>query len=421
MLGNVIKGDPTGLQMADEAISPNFTNRHMLKWLFLLLLSGTIARGQHPYVLQAAPIRLQNGLQFTLQIPAGYRISVAAQGLKRPRFFAKTPDGRLLVTDMYDRSDNKKGRVWLLHGWNEAQKKFDSVSTFLNNLHNPNQVAFYNDGMQWYLYTAETGQLTMRPYFKGSLQGSPLAKTIALFPDYGLSYKYGGWHLTRSLVFHQNKLYVSIGSSCNACVEKESIRASVVEMNPDGSNAKTFASGLRNAVGMCSVGNRLWVTNMGRDLLGPDKPQDQLLEIVPGTHYGWPFYYQFRQKIEFDKTMVDSAGSKGLKPPPLAFAAFAAHTAPLGLAIISNSSNAALNNKFLVALHGSTSVWRQRGNQVVLVTGQNSYTPFVTGFLQGKTESQRYGRPCDVMQWAPDEFFISDDKNGVVYHLWKAD
>jgi glucose/arabinose dehydrogenase len=91
------------------------------------------------------------------------------------------------------------------------------------------------------------------------------------------------------------------------------------------------------------------------------------------------------------------------------------------LAIISNSSNAALNNKFLVALHGSTSVWRQRGNQVVLVTGQNSYTPFVTGFLQGKTESQRYGRPCDVMQWAPDEFFISDDKNGVVYHLWKAD
>ncbi|TAD91800.1 MAG: glucose/sorbosone dehydrogenase [Bacteroidetes bacterium] len=393
----------------------------MIKWLFLLLLPATAAQAQPPLVLQPAAISLQNGLRFTLQIPAGYRISVAAQGLKRPRFFAKTPDGRLLLTDMYDRSDNKKGRVWLLHGWNQAQKKFDSVSAFLSNLHNPNQVAFYNNGAQWYLYTAETGQLTMRPYTNGSLQGSNQSKTIAQFPNYGLSYKYGGWHLTRSLAFHQNKLYVSIGSSCNACVEKEAIRASVVEMNPDGSRATTFASGLRNAVGMCWVGNRLWVTNMGRDLLGPDKPQDQLLEIVPGTHYGWPFYYQYRQKIELDKTMKDSARTEGLKPPPLAFAAFAAHTAPLGLTSISNSSQPALNNKFLVALHGSTSVWRQRGNQVVLVTGPNKYTPFVTGFLQGKTERERYGRPCDVMQWAPDAYFISDDKNGVVYYLWKAD
>ena len=61
---------------------------------------------------------------------------------------------------------------------------------------------------------------------------------LATFPDYGLSYKYGGWHLTRTIAFSPaGKLYISVGSSCNACVEKEKVRASVIEMNPDGSTS----------------------------------------------------------------------------------------------------------------------------------------------------------------------------------------
>ena len=46
-------------------------------------------------------------------------------------------------------------------------------------------------------------------------------------------------------------------------------------------------------------------------------------------------------------------------------------------------------------------------------------TAIVTGFLQGKTEDKRYGRPCDVFQWDDHSFFISDDKNGVIYYVWK--
>lgn len=61
---------------------------------------------------------------------------------------------------------------------------------------------------------------------------------IATFPDYGLNYKYGGWHLTRTIAIGAGKLYVSVGSSCNACEEEEPIRATVLEMYADAEFSK---------------------------------------------------------------------------------------------------------------------------------------------------------------------------------------
>ena len=77
------------------------------------------------------------------------------------------------------------------------------------------------------------------------------------------------------------------------------------------------------------------------------------------------------------------------------------------------------DNSFLVALHGSTSVWRQRGNAIVQVLPNGTYREIVTGFLQGKTENRRFGRPCDIIQWDNNSFFITDDKHGVIYYVWK--
>ena len=114
----------------------------------------------------------------------------------------------------------------------------------MTNLRNPNSVQFYRDGdgQDWF-YLAETRQLTRRKFTPGETKPTDTRpQVLATFPDYGLSYKYGGWHLTRTISFSPDgKLYVSVGSSCNACVEKEKIRASIVEMNPDGSDQREFA------------------------------------------------------------------------------------------------------------------------------------------------------------------------------------
>jgi len=386
--------------------------------LLLLLIVNTL-QSQSSLKLVRREIVLKNKTAFSLMVPEGYQIAVAAEGLNRPRFFCISPDKRLFITDMFDRSDNKKGKLLILENWTDSSNKFQKTTTYLSNLHNPNQIAFYTRNGEHFIYVAETGKLSYYRYQPGESQPSGPPTIIARFPDYGLSYKYGGWHLTRSIAIHNNKLYVSIGSSCDACIEKEEIRASLVEMDPDGSNLKYIARGLRNAVGIKWVKDELWVTNMGRDNRGPDKPEEQLMKINPGSFYGWPYYFQYRKQIITDPAFRDSVKPAWVKKPPISQWGIKAHSAPLGFTWFSGFSDSLLNNSFLTALHGSTSVWRQRGNAVVQMLPNGQYREIVTGFLQGKTEDKRFGRPCDILQWDERSFFISDDKNGVIYYVWK--
>jgi glucose/arabinose dehydrogenase len=389
-----------------------------MKRIFFLFTFINYLHAQ-PLKLIDHSIQLKNKLSFRLKIPGGYNISVAMEGLGRPRFFSISPDGRLFVTELHDRTDNKKGRVLILENWNDDKKKFDKITTYLSDLHNPNQVAFYTKNGQHYIYVAETGILRFFDYRPGDSKPSSPGKIIASFPEYGLDYKYGGWHLTRSLSFHNNKLYVSVGSSCNACIETEEVRATIIEMDPDGSHQRFYAKGLRNSVGIKWINDELWVTSMGRDLIGPDKPEDLFHTVKENGYYGWPFYFQYKKHIYPDPQFNDSLHAKVVKPPPVTPWGFKAHSAPLGFDYFSGFNDSLFNNSFLVALHGSTSVWRQRGNAVVQIMKDGTYREIVAGFLQGKTESKRVGRPCDILKWDDHSFFISDDKNGVIYYLWK--
>jgi glucose/arabinose dehydrogenase len=388
--------------------------------LFFQLLYSVILCAQQ--VTEVHSIHLKKEIDLDLRLPPGFDISVASEGMDRLRFLAKSPDDRLFGTDMHDKEDNFKGVIYLFEAWDEAGKQFKDRIVFASGLHNPNQVAFYRDGDKDFIYIAETDKLSRYEYRKGDreLRGKP--QVLARFPDYGLSYKYGGWHLTRSLAFNAGKLYVSVGSSCNACIEKEMVRASILEMNPDGTQSRIFASGLRNSVGMKWVDGSLMVTSMGRDLIGPDKPEDLFQAVEKGKFYGWPYYYQYKGVVYPDKQMQDSAKAQGLAippKPPVAYCGFKAHSAPLGLDHFRGFSDPLLKDRFLVALHGSTSVWRQRGNAIVAITGKNKYVEVVSGFLQGKEEDGRKGRPCDVMLNDDRSFLFTDDQNGVLYYVWK--
>ncbi len=407
--------------------NPLFLLNQLLKMKPVLTLLATLAivactiKAQPPakFKLVQQPVTLKSGLSFNLNIPENYHIAIAAEVTHRLRFLAKSPDGRLFATDLYNRADTKLGRILIFDRWNPTTNHFDTTIEYLTKLRTPNQIAFYTDRNKTYIYIAETGTLKRFEYEAGANKPKDTGQVIARYPDYGLNYKYGGWHLTRSLVFRGNKLYVSIGSSCNACIEKETVRAAIMEMNPDGTDQQVYASGLRNSVGLKWVNDKLWVTSMGRDLIGPDRPEDLMMPVTRNAFYGWPFYYQYKGKVYADTTFKDSTRSAAVEEPPVAPVGFKAHSAPLGLEYFANFSDPVLNNSFLVCLHGSTSVWRQRGNAVVQINKDGSYTEVINGFLQGKTEKERYGRPCDIMQWSGNAFFVTDDKNGVLYYVWK--
>jgi glucose/arabinose dehydrogenase len=423
-----LKAGLTGGSARRNQICVNFSR--VKRTLLVLFMVVTFAN-----VTSAAThhITLANGKSFDLKLPDGFDISVAAQGLRRVRFMARSPDDRIFVTDMYNLSDNKRGVVYILEDFDPVKHQFKKLTKFLSGLRNPNSVAFYTErvsGTNWF-YLALTDRLVRYRYEAGSEEPTGEPEVLATFPDYGLNYKYGGWHLTRTVVAAEvmvgrigsaqlsvDKIYVSVGSSCNACEEKEEVRASILEMDPDGKNQRYYARGLRNAVGLKWVNEHLWATNMGSDHLGDNRPADTFYSIEAEKNYGWPYCFQAGAKVFSDPKF--NLRNKKLdcgKVPP-AHTPFPAHSSPLGLEYFDSTSDPALANSFLVALHGSTKRTLQRGYKVVKIeeSSNGRMEDFITGFYDG---TKLNGRPADVFAFGKNAFLLTDDYAGVVYYVYR--
>jgi glucose/arabinose dehydrogenase len=298
-------------------------------------------------------------------------------------------------------------------------------------------------GQTW-LYLPLTDRLLRYRYSAGDHAPAGPPEVLAQYPDYGLNYKYGGWHLTRTVAFAtlhgMTRLYVTVGSSCDACNEKEEVRATLTAMDPDGSHQQIVARGLRNAVGMEYVssidGGALFATNMGADHLGNGDPEDTFFELdsnahpIPeGSNYGWPTCYFDRGQPHADHLISDpkltdhiAPGPPDGPPPPqfdctkvsAAYTTFAAHGSPLGLEYF-DSGNKALADTFLVALHGASHLEIGTGYRVVRFDSADR-TPrdFITGFLDhGKVK----GRPCGILRVGQDAFLLTDDHDGAIYYI----
>jgi glucose/arabinose dehydrogenase len=445
-------------------------HRLVLATLATLLLPLTAASQQ----LTPHPIHLADGRTFTLNLPVALAIDVAAQGLRRVRFLAISPDHRIFVTDMYNRADNSLGKVYILDGWNETTHTFARTIPYLDHLRNPNNLAFYTDPAthQSWLYLPLTDRLLRYKYSVGDNAPTAPPEVLARYPDYGLNYKYGGWHLTRTVAFAtfhgETKLFVSVGSSCNACQEKEPIRASLQMMDPDGSHQGIVAKGLRNAVGLAFFpaldSGALFATNMGDDHLGDAEPEDTFFELtsegkpgpiwsvhtaarpapgvpleavsdltIPPADYGWPTCYFAAGKPHPDPLVSAPKPTDHIFPPPpagppppqldctkvpAAYTTFAAHSSPLGLEYF-DATNPILHDTFLVALHGAGHPKIGTGYRVVRFTpASRKPEDFLTGFLV--TEAGKpvvKGRPCGILRTGPDTFLLTDDLDGVIYSI----
>ena len=418
-----------------------------------LVLAGVVALASCAQAQTLTPhsLALPGNKAIVLSLPAGFDVNIAATGLHRVRFFAESPDHRIFVTDMYDRSDNQRGAIYILNGWNEQTHTFSGMTPYLEHLHNPNNIAFYTDPLthQMWLYTALTEKLVRFKYEAGDAAPKSPPETLATFPAYGLNYKYGGWHLTRTVAFAHlhghTRLYITVGSSCDACQEKEPVRASLLVMDPDGSHQQELAAGLRNAVDLQFVpsvdGGALFATNMGDDHLGDHAPEDQFFELDSNGHpapaapanYGWPTCY-FEGGVAHADTLISAPKpTDHIFPPPPpgpppaqfdcskvppAYTTFMAHSSPLGLAYFDGQSSL-LRDTFLVALHGAGHPRIGTGYRVVRFSpGQRHPQNFMLGFLVdegGKPVVK--GRPCGLLQTGPDSFLLTDDLDGVIYSI----
>jgi glucose/arabinose dehydrogenase len=353
---------------------------------------------------EKAPIALAR-----LKAPPGFRISIFAEEVDGARMMAFSPGGVLLV------SESGEGRVVALPDPKHAGKA-ERTLTVLDGLNEPHGLAFYEGK----LYVAENDKVRRYDWDEANLRASN-PKALADLPG-------SGGHSTRSILFYGGKMYVSAGSSCNVCVEKDPRRAAVMEFNPDGSGQKIFAKGLRNAVGLAvnPKTDTVWVTVNGRDWLGDDLPPETIYDLgKDGGDAGWPYCYGDRMP---DSNFTKPGGircQQAIEPK----VQMQAHSAPLGLAFYEGSEFPAdYRNNIFVAFHGSWNRSVPTGYKVVRVKLDDKGQPqggaedFITGWLApGETKKGRWmGRPVGIVFGGDGAMYLSDDASGVIYRITYA-
>ena len=346
-------------------------------------------------------------LRQRISLPPGFAINRYA-GVAGARFMLFTAAGDLLV------SAPRAGKVFLVERDADGDGTGGRVRVLLEGLYQPHGLA-YRDG---WLYIAETTGV-LRVHF------DPATATVSDAPEHIISgLPDGGNHWTRTVhIGPDGKLYVSIGSSCNVCIEDDQRRATIMRFNPDGSGGETYATGLRNAVDFdWQPGTgALYATDNGRDLLGDDFPPCELNRIVQGGFYGWPFANGDRVP-DPDEGAGHAAEIAASIPPAHGFAA---HVAPLGITFYEPPPGPApaafppaYRGVAFVAQHGSWNRSKKSGYQVVVLRfradGTISEEPFATGFM---IDEQVSGRPVDVAVGPDGALYVSDDFTGSIYRI----
>jgi len=362
-----------------------------------LEIKGNVLRPRH---VAATADRLAK-----LTLPDGFRIEPFAKDLGEPRIIAVDPDGAVYVTrkDTHDVArlvDADKD------GFCES-----AVSLFkLEGLHG----LAIHDGV---MYLATVKEVYAAKMHGEGLVDNPVA-LIADLPD-------GGQHPRRTIGVGPDKLmYVSIGSTCNACEESNPEHAAMVRVALDGSNRTVIATGLRNTIGFAwhPETGRLWGMDHGIDYLGDDTQREELNRIEEEGFYGWPWTYEDGKEnkgVQPPKhTTIEELRSRN-KAPALTYTA---HAAPMIMLFYTGDQfPAEYRNDAFVTMRGSWNRKPPSGYEVVRIRFSDAgepegMEPFITGFLQDDGKAH-IGRLCGLAQMPDGSLLVGDDTGGVIYRV----
>nr|WP_294898091.1 sorbosone dehydrogenase family protein [uncultured Pedobacter sp.] len=367
--------------------------------------------------------------------PKGFEVSVFAKNLANPRWIYVAPNGDVFIAESGTKIPKKKRT-------DESDDFFKSKS---QNFGSANRVTLFRDKnkdgiyesryayltgqnqpfgmlvMNGFFYLANTDEVLKFPYKAADTSITSAGKRILTLPGGGYNN-----HWTRNIIANpqHTKLYVTVGSASNVGeygVKEEHRRANILEINPDGSGERVYASGLRNPNGLdwAPKTGALWTAVNERDNLGDDLVPDYVTSVKDGGFYGWPYSYFGQHEDPRRKGERPDLVAKALVPD----IQVGSHTASLGLTFYrAKQFPAKYQGGMFVGQHGSWNRSVFSGYKVLFIPfkdGKQAGKPedFLTGFVANEDSSQVYGRPVSVATLPDGSLLVSDDAAKII---WKV-
>jgi len=367
--------------------------------------------------------------------PDGFTVAKYADGFENPRWLYVLPNGDVLVAESNSnhsaakkvgaaiigasKSNDMKhsaDRITLLRDANKDGVP-ETREAFLTGLNQPFGMLLLGN---WF-YVANTDALWRYPYNNGDKRIAGAGKKILDLP----AGKHNR-HWTRNLIANAegSKIYIAVGSGSNIAeygIDNELLRANILEINPDGSNMRVYASGLRNPCGMgwAPGTHTLWAAVNERDELGDNLVPDYLTSVKEGGFYGWPYAYQ-GQHID---PRVTESKPELVKRAIVPDVDLGSHTASLGLVFYTQSAfPARYRNGAFVAQHGSWNRSVLSGYKVVFVPFKDGrpagkMEDFLTGFIADLDKEKVHGRPVGLAILPDGSMLVTDDTSNTIWQI----
>lgn len=367
-----------------------------------------------PYVTESSvkpPQHIERPSGAALAVPPGFSVNIFAETIKNARWMALAPNGDVFLVQ------SRENKITVLRdkdGDGLAEYSFTYAAGEPDSLNQPMGIAFREN----FLYVANTSGVIRFPYRMGD--------TITCAPPQSFipGITPGGYnqHWTRNILFHDNRVYLTIGSATNVDPE-ELPRASIQVYDLQGKNQGTFAHGFRNPVGMAinPVTNQLWATVTERDWLGDDLVPDFFTSVQEGGFYGWPYVYLAPHLPDPRRTEPAPDMVQHTISPEIIFQA---HSVPLGLVFYTGRQfPKKYRNGAFVSFRGSSNRKEGTGYKIVFIPFDKKgkpvggYEDFLSGWLHDKAIPSTWGRPVGLLQLPDGSLLIADETGGVIWRV----
>lgn len=358
------------------------------------------------YVFRPALVPASGENISQLKVPGGFAVTKFADSLGKPRIIVVSPSGKVYF------SDREAGVVMMLDDLDkDGVADAKSVVASLPQAHG---LCYYNDR----LYIATVNEVYSAAVNSDGKLSEP-SLLIGGLPD-------GGQHPNRTLaVGPDGLLYITIGSTCNACPESNPLNATIVRSNLNGSNLTVFAKGLRNTIGFAwhPVTKELWGLDHGIDWLGNDDQKEELNHIKYQGFYGWPYIFGEGKYNPAQRPPADTTYMQFLDMSILPSLTYQAHAAPMQLAFYdADAFGSEYRNEAFATMRGSWNRSEPVGYSVVHIHFENGipirFEDFLTGFLVNNNKAH-FGRPVGLVLHTDGSLLVSDDTNGLIYRISK--